>query len=125
MSNDRQGLIGIVYNISTPSIVRGSDAFIEAQINYQGEKLDPYSFASFVGASAYFPGDPNQNVTSVVVVGTLVSADLGLLKFQIPAASTPLLQVQDGLSWETRFQDARGLTIIQFDSSLSVADKLF
>jgi hypothetical protein len=131
MGCNRQGLIGIVYDISTPSLVRGADCFVTTQVIYASDDVtpglspsrgSPYAFQSPVGSTAYFQADGGG--APVVSVGVLQSNDLGTFKFEIPASGSTGLAVGDAISFEQKFEDARGLTILVFDN-LPVIDQLF
>lgn len=121
MSCNNQGIVGVIFDRSTPALVRGADSFITTQIVYKGSDI-PYSFDTFAGATALFR---SQTASPVAVVGFLESADLGKVKFTIPGASTTLLAVGEEQSFEQVFADARGTSIIIFDSKLPVVDPLF
>lgn len=129
MGCNRQGLVGIVYDISTPTLVRGADCFVTTQIQFAADNPSdtngpPYSFQSFAGSTAYFPSDPAISGAPIAVTGALVSADLGVVKFPIPQTASSGLQVGDSIAFEQVFQDARGTTIILFQD-LPVAASLF
>ena len=133
MGCQNQGLIGIVYNVSTPSLVRGSDAFVVTQVQYASDdgtpglsptRGTPYAFQSLQGSTAYFQSDPSLGGAPVVSVGSLLSNDLGTMMFAIPASASVGLAVGDSVSFEQHVQDARGLTILVFDN-LPVVDQLF
>jgi hypothetical protein len=113
-------IIGLVYDQSTPKLVRGSDAFIVTQLVYEsdnpGDHGAPYAFQSAVGSTAYFPSDPTINVLAppIVSIGTILSSELGLVRFPVPASASTGLQLGDELCWEQVLQDALGTTIIVF-----------
>jgi hypothetical protein len=122
MTSTNLGIVGTIVDRSTPSVVRGADSFITTQLVYKGTDT-PYSFDTFAGATANFAADGVE--TPISVVGVLESADLGRVKFTIPAASTAQLAVGEEQSFEQRFADASGSRIILFDAALTVADALF
>jgi hypothetical protein len=123
MSCNAQGLVGKIVALSQPTIVQGSDAFVVAQIVYRGES-DPYAIDTFAGATASFPGGED-GATAVAVTGTLVSADTGKLRFDLPAATTPSLQPGDSLSFQIDLDDARGRVIFVVEEAWNVREALF
>ncbi len=123
MSCDNQGLIGRINNISTPKIVVGADAFVVTQVLYKGSD-DDYAFDNLSGCTGSFQGG-SDGQTPVNVIGSVVSADKGLIRFDFPASATESLYVGEQLSFQQTFEDARGKTIILFDAALDVVDSLF
>lgn len=121
MSCNGLGLVGSIIDRATPAMVKGSDTFIVTQIVFKGSN-DPYSFQSFAGSTAYFPAADGGVVTAS---GALVSADLGTVRFELGNTETDLLAEGSDLSFEQRFADDRGLSIIQYEAALSIAAALF
>lgn len=122
MSCKQQGLVGMIWDISTPALVRGADAFVVTQVVFQGTS-SPYSFQAFTGSTAYFPGVVDG--VPVAVVGTLVSADLGQVRFNIPKTASTGLALGDEVSFQQDLVDSRGLTRLIFEAALPVVDTLF
>lgn len=121
MSCNNQGVIGKISNISQPAIVKGSDAFITAQVVYKGDTSSPSKIEGFVGATGFFQND---DLSIQTIEGTLVSGDLGQLKFDLPASGTDLLKAGDEQSFEFSLEDDSGLKFIQFDGGLQINDRL-
>lgn len=131
MGPNRQGLVAVVYDISTPNLVRGADCFVTTQVQYADAAApspmlspgggDPYAFQSFVGSTAYFPGSDG---TPVAASGALESVDLGTVRFAVAADVSSGLQVGDSLQFEQVLVDARGKTILLIDGLTVVAAPL-
>lgn len=116
------GIIGKIADISQPSIVKGSDAFLVAQLIYKGTS-DVAKVSNFLGATGFFP--QQDSAEPLVVDGTLESADLGQIRFSIPASGTQLLKASDELSWEFSVEDDNGLRFIQYEGTLQISDRIF
>lgn len=122
MTCESKGVSGKVLQTSQPAIVKGSDAFIVAQIVQAADKSKPVSFSNFQSASGYFA---NQDGTTLTVEGSLVSEDLGTLRFDLTSQETSNLLAGEERSFEFQFQDDNGVRIIQFDSNIQIKERLF
>jgi hypothetical protein len=123
MSSCKKGnaIIGRVVDQSTPALVQGADLYVVAQLVFDGTR-EPYAIANFTGASAQFPAAAGGAVT---IPGTLVSADLGTLRFDLAASGSSALAVGDPLSFQVELVDARGKSIVILEDALTVAASLF
>lgn len=122
MSCNKLGVIGKISNISQPAIVKGSDAFIETQLVYKGTD-NAYEIDGFDGCTGFFK--QQGETTPLQVVGTLVSEDLGKLRFDMSAAETNLLASGEELSFEVGLESDSGVLFVLFESKLSVKERLF
>lgn len=114
------GLIAKVVNISTPELVRGADCFVTTQVRFKDG--DAYNFQSLEGATGYFPSATG--VSAVTVVGNAEEA-AGTVKFAMDSATSNQLAAGEALDFQVNFRDARGLTIIVLEESLTVRDPEF
>lgn len=114
------GVIGTVVDRATPAVVRESDSFIVVQMTYKGTST-PYSFQTLVGATGFFPGTGGL----VEVAATLVSADLGKLRFNLAASGTALMSAGEEQNFQVDFEDDDGLWKILLESALRVVDPLY
>lgn len=121
MSCNTSGIVAAIVNRSTPSIVQGSDSFLVVGVTYRGTD-DPYAFESFTGASAFFT---DVNSAIVNIPATLDSADRGRLRIDLAASATSELAVGEEQTFQVDFEDARGLTKLLLENSLTVVAPLF
>lgn len=126
MSCTIKGIVGRVAETSAPRIVQGSVAFVVTQLRYaDGQNCGgPYALDDFVGATAQFPSAADAD-TPINVVGTLVSADRGEVRFALPASGTALIAAGEPISFQQIFEDDTGVNIIRFDDALNVVESLF
>lgn len=117
-----RGVIGRIVSRSQPQIVRGSDAFIITQLHYEDQSCSPYKFEGFQGASAVFKDTANVAYT---VAGALDSADLGQVRFDIPATGTTAIKAGDPVIFQQVFLDDNGFLIIPFVDKISFVNPLF
>lgn len=122
MTCDSKGAIGKIQKISQPAIVKGSDAFIIAQIVQAADKSKPISFSDFQGATGYFA---NADGTSLEVIGALESQDLGTVRFDLTAQQTSGLLSGEERSFEFGYTDESGVKFIQFDSNIQIRERIF
>lgn len=122
MTCKNRGIKGKVYNISQPSIVKGSDGFVVSQVVYEGDEGAPYKIEGFVGATGFLA---NEDGTTLSVEASLESEDLGLVLVPLSSAQTALLKASEEASLEILLEDSSGVKIIQFDGSISVKNRLF
>lgn len=122
MSCDNLGIIGKFASISQPAIVKGSDAFLVAQVVYDGDRNTPYAISNFTGATGFFKQDDGGVLQ---IPGSLVSSDTGKIRFDVAASGTDTLKAGEEQSFEFAMEDDRGLTFIQYDGKLKINDRLF
>jgi len=118
----RLGIIGRIADRSTPAIVKGSDAFLVTQLVFKGEN-DPAEIVGFSGATGFFP--QADSTEPLPVSGTLESADLAEIRFELAASGTALLADGEEQSFEISVEDSFGLVFYQFDGKLVVKERLF
>lgn len=121
-SSSLRGLVGRIVARSQPSILRGTNAWLETQVLHSGSG-DPYAYRGLVGATAQFLS--SDNVSAVSVVGSLVSADLGRVRFDLPPSGTMGLAIGSERDFQQVFEDDSGVTIIPFRSAVSIEDPMF
>lgn len=114
-------ITGRVVDQSTPALVQGADLYVVAQLVFV-ETREPYGISGFGGASAQFPAAAGGAVT---VPGTLVSADLGTLRFDVAASGSTALAVGDPVSFQVELVDTRGKSIVILEDAITVAASLF
>lgn len=116
-----KGVIGKIFEISQPAIVKGSDGFIGVKL-FNKDSCEPVTVNGFVGATGYLA---NEDDTIWDIPGELLSEDRAEIKFALPASGTVNLKASDEASFEVAIQDASGIKIVQFDGKLQIKDRLF
>lgn len=122
MSCKNRGVVAKIVNISQPEIVKGSDAFLELELVYKGDENQQEKISNFVGATGFFQAE---EVDYLSASGSLVSADLGKIKFELTSAETAQLKAGEEISLEMSVEDDKGLVFYQLDGALIVKDRLF
>lgn len=102
-------------------IVKGQDRSITVQLVKESDGL-PYSLADFTAATGYFP---KADLTALAVSGSLVSSDLGTIKFVMTETDTLDLKAGEDQSFEVEVDQGATKTIVQFEDSLDVFERLF
>lgn len=101
--------------------VKGSD--VEITVNMIDKKTKaPYNLLGFTGATATFP---NSDGTTLNVPGTLLSEDLGRIKFSLTDSQTDLLQEGTDQSIQMTVDQGTKRTISILDAALDIFPKLF
>ncbi len=123
MTCNRLGVIGRIFDISSPTLTAGEEVSLATQLVYKGSS-DPYAIVGFVGATGQFAAQEDYQ-GPIAASGYLESADRGVLRFDMDAATSALLQLGDEQDFQVRLLDANGLRITRYLGLLNVAEPLF
>ena len=104
------------------TIYKGSTTDVTVSLKDKKTK-EPISLAGFSGATAYF--DQAGSDTPLAVTGSLVSADCGKLNFSLTQENTNLLEAGDEESMEVVVDQGTNRTVIQFEGTVSIKERLF
>lgn len=102
-------------------VVQGQDRTITVQLVKESDGT-PFSLEGFTGVTGYFPGADDAGYAKV---GSLVSSDLGTVKFVLDETDTAALAAGEDQSFEVVLDQGSTRTIVQFDSKLDVFERLF
>ncbi len=122
MSCNDIAVIAKIFSKSQPEIIKGSDFNFSTQLVLKDDTCCPASIETFQGATGFFENDDG---TVLASTGTLISADLATLRFDLSAEETALLKSGDESSFEMSVEDDAGLRFFQFDGKLVIKDRLF
>lgn len=110
--------------VKTISLIKGSrNIQITCQFVDVNTKL-PFPLNGFVGATGYFP-PLDTTVSSIPVVGSLVSSDLGEVAFVITADNLNSMAEGDELDWEQEVDLGSKGFVSQILANLSIKSREF
>lgn len=102
-------------------IVKGSDVSVIVSLTDKNTKA-PLSLVGFEGATGFFLKDDD---TTLAVTGSLISADLGKVQFDISPSNSSLLQAAEDADIEVEIKRSGKVIIAQILDKIEVSSRLF
>jgi hypothetical protein len=119
MGCNNLGLIAKVTSKLTKQIVKGSSVDLSITVSGSG---CPVKLNDFVGATGYFV---KEDETALIVVGSLISEDLGQIGFSMTPSQSSELQLNDYASFQVDTQWGGKEISFIIEEALQIKDPIF